>query len=182
MRSFVRISFYENSVVLTLALLFAAACGDGSHSQATSPQSFALRFQAVNAAQDVSCDKALLNLGTGKVKAQLQDFALYIHGLTFIKADGTTVEATLETNEWQAENVALLDFQDKADSCLGENKPTHVVIKGSIPNQEEFRALRFTLGVPPHLNHVDPASVKAPLNATHMFWSWQSGYKSMRLD
>ncbi|MDP2715032.1 MbnP family copper-binding protein [Rheinheimera sp.] len=42
--------------------------------------------------------------------------------------------------------------------------------------------LSFTLGVPAVLNHQDPLRAAAPLNQSDMFWSWQQGYKYLRLD
>lgn len=42
--------------------------------------------------------------------------------------------------------------------------------------------LRFTLGVPMDLNHQNPLLASAPLQQTDMHWSWQHGYKFLRLD
>lgn len=157
-------------------------CGNGSHTTVTVPQTFELRFHAVSGAQDVNCAQALTNMGTGHVTAHLQDLALFIHGLTFIKEDGSHIIANLDDNAFQSQNVALLDFQDRSDSCLGSSKPTHTILSGSIADATDIKSVQFTLGVPDALNHVDPQSVKTPLNATNMFWSWQGGYKSLRFD
>lgn len=143
---------------------------------------FELRFNAVSGTESVNCDQVLHQLGSSSANASLLDFSVFIHGLKFLRADGSSVEASLDSSEWQARNVALLDFQDRSDSCSGSIKPTNKSIRGSLPNKEDFVAIEFTLGVPPELNHVDPSSVEAPLNASNMFWSWQSGYKSMRID
>lgn len=43
-------------------------------------------------------------------------------------------------------------------------------------------SLVFTLGVPFELNHRNPLLAKAPLDDSGMFWTWQLGYKFMRLD
>src|SRR5690606_39726454 len=32
------------------------------------------------------------------------------------------------------------------------------------------------------LNHLDASTAPSPLNFTAMFWSWQSGYKFLRVD
>ena len=42
--------------------------------------------------------------------------------------------------------------------------------------------LRFTVGVPFAQNHQDQAAAPSPLNLTGMFWSWQSGYKFVRIE
>lgn len=171
-----------SSILLIAYTTVLAACGNGSHSTVSEPLNFELRFNAVSGSEVVNCDQVLHQLGSGSANASLLDFSVFIHGLKFLRADGSAVEASLEASEWQARNVALLDFQDKSDSCSGSIKPTNKSIRGSLPNKEDFVAVEFTLGVPPDLNHVDPSSVEAPLNASNMFWSWQSGYKSMRID
>lgn len=40
----------------------------------------------------------------------------------------------------------------------------------------------FTLGIPAELNHQNPLVAQAPLQQTDMHWSWQHGYKFLRLD
>ena len=42
--------------------------------------------------------------------------------------------------------------------------------------------MRFTLGVPQELNHADQAVAASPLNITGMWWSWQGGYKFLKID
>lgn len=42
--------------------------------------------------------------------------------------------------------------------------------------------LQFTLGVPAQQNHQDPLTARPPLNQSELFWSWQQGYKYLRLD
>lgn len=170
-----------------LGLVFAlvlSSCGDGSHTKVTAPTRFQLAFHASlgDRLRDVSCDTPLTELGTSKAQGELLDLALFVHGLTFLRADGSVIPATLDASEWQAENVVLLDFQNKSDSCSGAEKPINTVIKGEVENSEGIVGVRFVLGIPPALNHLDPATVKAPLNAPNMFWGWQGGYKAMRFD
>ncbi len=172
--------------VLSLLSLVSvlSSCSDGTSTSISSPSAFSLRFHAANGtlASDVSCDAKLLQLGTTKIDGELLDLAFFVHGLEFLKSDGSVVEAKLEDNAWQNQNVALMDFQDKGDNCSGDAKTTHTVITGEVSSLEDIVAVRFTLGIPPELNHVDPQSVEEPLNAANMFWSWQSGYKAFRFD
>lgn len=42
--------------------------------------------------------------------------------------------------------------------------------------------LSFSLGVPADLNHQNPLLAATPLQQTDMHWSWQHGYKFLRLD
>lgn len=45
-----------------------------------------------------------------------------------------------------------------------------------------YDGLTFTLGVPFEMNHGDPTVAASPLSVTSMFWSWQSGYRFVRID
>lgn len=42
--------------------------------------------------------------------------------------------------------------------------------------------LAFNVGVPLARNHQDPLQAKPPLNQSDMYWSWQQGYKYLRLE
>lgn len=42
--------------------------------------------------------------------------------------------------------------------------------------------LAFSVGVPLARNHQDPLQAKPPLNQSDMYWSWQQGYKYLRLE
>jgi uncharacterized repeat protein (TIGR04052 family) len=42
--------------------------------------------------------------------------------------------------------------------------------------------LSFSIGVPADLNHQNPLLAATPLQQTDMHWSWQHGYKFLRLD
>ncbi len=164
--------------------LFLLSCRNASSTNVSAPSSFTLRFHAVvgDSLTDVSCREKLTKLGLSEVNGDLLDLAFYIHDLQFIKADGSSVAPDLDENPWQNQNIALLDFQDRGDSCSGDAKTTHTSVTGQVSSLEGIVGVRFTLGIPPSLNHVNPQSVKEPLNAANMFWSWQSGYKSFRFD
>jgi uncharacterized repeat protein (TIGR04052 family) len=52
---------------------------------------------------------------------------------------------------------------------------------GTVP-AGDYDGIRFKMGVPFDLNHDNPATAPAPLQSTTMQWSWQSGYKFLRID
>lgn len=164
--------------------VLSTSCSNGTRTNVSAPVEFHLKFHASvgDLIPDVSCDTPLSDLGSSKVSGELLDLAFFVHGLEFIRADGSTVLAELSESEWQSQNVALLDFQNRSDSCAGELKPTNVSIQGRLADSEGITGVRFVIGMPSALNHIDPSTVKAPLNAANMFWSWQGGYKSMRVD
>ncbi|MFT6818557.1 MAG: putative repeat protein (TIGR04052 family), partial [Myxococcota bacterium] len=45
-----------------------------------------------------------------------------------------------------------------------------------------YDSFRYDVGVPFEDNHLDSASAPAPLNSPGMFWTWQGGYKFVRVD
>lgn len=118
------------------------------------------------------------------MSAQVLDFKFYVHDISAVTSDGGVYEIELYENEWQLPSLALLDFQDKSDSCSGEAKATHTAIQGKLPASVVANtvAIQFKLGVPAEQNHENQAVAVTPLNIAGMFWSWQSGYKFARMD
>ena len=49
-------------------------------------------------------------------------------------------------------------------------------------NLGSYTGLAFDIGVPFAQNHGDPTLAASPLNLTAMFWSWQAGYKFIKID
>lgn len=178
-------SFTPMGLCLTLA-----ACG-GSSSTDTSEQSdtstaMTIPFAGVfNSSNDtISCDADLSGLGTAGTNASLEDFRFYLHNIVVTTSQGRELPLTLDENDFQSGGVTLLDFQNRADKCAGDPKPTNTRITGSVPlrDAERVAGLSFTVGVPDDLNHQNTAAADSPLNVASLFWNWQAGYKFMRLD
>jgi uncharacterized repeat protein (TIGR04052 family) len=104
----------------------------------------------------------------------VQRLQLYVHDVALVGDDGAAHPLTLVPRApWQSQRVALLDFaaaQTQRD-----------VIEGSAPSRR-YTGVRFVVGVPFDLNHGNQLTAAAPLDRADMFWSWQSGYKFLRLD
>lgn len=62
------------------------------------------------------------------------------------------------------------------------NKTRQQHLKARVNTTRDLQGLGFTLGVPQALNHHNPLTAVAPLNDSAMFWSWQQGYKFLRID
>ncbi len=109
----------------------------------------------------------------------MSDFRFYVHAIALEDADGNYVPVTLDTNDWQSEGTALLDFED---GCSDFGDPgVNAVVRGTVPTGE-YDGIRFEMGVPFELNHRNPATSPSPLNRTAMQWNWQGGYKFLRID
>lgn len=178
--------------------LFLTACGGGSSSSsdatgtattavaAIAPTtSLTIPFAARSGTTSISCDATLTGLGTSGDSAKVRDFAFYVHNISLKTSDGKSITATLDDNSFQDPKygVALLDFQDKTDSCAGATKPTNkeVKLKAAV-DPATITGIEFTVGIPASTNHHNASTARTPYNRTGLFWAWQSGHKFMRLD
>lgn len=170
----------------TGAVVLMSACGGGSGGgveAVATDTALSVSFAAESGGTAISCDTTLTGLGLSGTDASLRDFRFYVHDLQLQTDQGRSLALQLEENTWQQQGVALLDFQDRVD-CTGDSKQTHERVTGTLALREgeSVNGLQFRLGIPQALNHADQAAAQSPLNVQSLFWSWQSGYKFMRLD
>ncbi|CAA0105733.1 Uncharacterised protein [BD1-7 clade bacterium] len=167
------------------SLMLAACSNDDNDDNGTETQTGTImQFAATSGDIAVNCDNKLTGLGEG-VEADLQSLAFYIHDVQLETDTNQIVDVKLATNDWQQENVALLDFTNRLDDCASADaKPTNSNVTGSyeLPEGAEVTGVRFKVGVPFELNHNDPAEADKPLNRADMFWNWQGGYKFLKAD
>jgi uncharacterized repeat protein (TIGR04052 family) len=97
---------------------------------------------------------------------------------------------------WQKLNLAQSPFQAHDTVLLGSNCRKAQQQTSLVENENwtiDFESnphvmlsqssrIRFNLGVPFEVNHLNPISQKSPLNLPSMFWVWQTGHKFMRLE
>jgi uncharacterized repeat protein (TIGR04052 family) len=103
---------------------------------------------------------------------------LYVSEVELLRGDGKWERLALtSTPTWQSERVALLDLTGAQPERRGEVTGT---MKGK--SRQSYAGVRFVVGVPFDLNHANPLSAGAPLNRAELFWSWQSGYKFLRVE
>lgn len=159
------------------------ACGGGTES-ASASRSISIAFQAYAGSTPINCAAALQGLGSHGTDATLADFKLFVHNVRLVTDEGIELPVTLdEIDGWQTDGIALLDFQDRFDSCDGDNKPVNTSIHGQVSDLPVvISGIRFTVGVPVSHNHINQATATAPLNTQAMFWSWQGGFKHIRFD
>ncbi len=163
----------------TFVALSALALGCGDESSATTtPQDVELSFAAVVGDQPFVCGNTYDNLGANDTSLVLSDFRFYVQEVELKNAAGAWVPVDLEENSFQNSGVALLDFEDCAP--MG-NEDLNGLVTGSLP-AGEYDGLRFTMGVPFEINHVNSATAPSPLNLSSLFWTWQGGYKFLRID
>jgi uncharacterized repeat protein (TIGR04052 family) len=165
-------------VLVAGALLTACA----ALARANETQHVSLRFDAVVSGEAFACGKSYDGIGTTRSHITPTDLRFYVSDVALIDASGQAVPVTLLQDEkWQYRDVALLDFEDGTGPCRNGTPATHEEVVGSVP-KAHYSGIRFTVGVPFELNHVDPTIAPSPLNLTAMFWVWQSGFRFFKLD
>lgn len=162
--------------VVAVFLFIAAGCGGDDSTDVE------LAFEANVAGSAVSCSTSYTNLGTSNASAQLADARLFVSGLQLRDQDGNWVAVELDESPFQHQDVALLDFEDGTAACADSGtSEINKVVTGTVADGT-YDAVRYDIGVPFALNHNNNATATAPLNVPGMFWTWQGGYKFVRVD
>lgn len=176
------ISYIIKKILIVTAMLLLSTTMLSGCLQNKQPTS--ISFQPVYENIALSCDNSFKQIVTGfeqeqQVKQwQYQQLQFFIHN----------VEVRTKSNGWQPWLMTKKDNQADGVALLGE-----VCNESKVQNhwQLELQPLsssavitniRFTLGVPFVLNHLNPLTQPSPLNDSSMFWGWQGGHKFMRAE
>lgn len=143
--------------------------GDGGIATTT------IRFKAADGdGKEWRCGSSNLRVGN-LTDVRPGDLRFYVYDVTLLASDGTSVPfALVDDGKWQHQGVALLDFEDATAECafviFGKAKSADVntELRGTPAAAGPFRGVRFTLGVPPSLNHTEVAIAPSPLSSTGM--------------
>lgn len=91
----------------------------------------------------------------------------YLSNVALVKRDGSEVKA---------EGLTLAEFKQ------GGSVQDVTVMKMDVP-AGDYAGIRFNVGVPRELNHLDAAKQQAPLGVgSGMYWSWNAGYIFYRFE
>ena len=157
--------------------------GEGGHGGQTGDNEWSIEFKLVSGGDEVSCGAPWDHVGTSRSEVQLRAFAFYVHDLKLIRDGGKREALELVADDaFQSSEVALLDFDDGTGRCAVGTAEQHSTLHLRGGTHDELVGLEFTLGVPQDLNHLDLAGATSPLNQPEMYWSWQGGYKFLRLE
>lgn len=141
-----------------------------------------LRFAAAVGDVPAACGRSYEGIGTTKSTISFVDFRFYVSNLRLLKADGSEQPVTLvQDGLWQLDDVALVDFENATGACANGTEQTRDVVEGQAP-VGRYVGVRFDLGLPFEKNHREATLQPSPLNLSRMFWSWNAGYKFMRMD
>jgi uncharacterized repeat protein (TIGR04052 family) len=155
--------------------------GSALASNAQSKQ-FTINFQGVVGDRVFDCRDTYEGIGTTGSKMTVSDFRFYVQDFRLIDKKGKETPLSLiKDGQFQTDKVALLDFENGLGSCTNGTKETNYSIRDTAP-KGRYVGLKFLIGVPEELNHLDPTLQPSPLNLARMMWSWQMGYKFVRID
>ena len=141
----------------------------------------------------LECGQTYDGVGASSSTIEARDVRFYVHDVQLVTADGEAVDLSLDSdNAFQLQypradgstgGVVLLDFTDMSSDWCSERGTgaTRGFVSGRAP-EGDYTGVRFTVGVPEEVNHVDGAVSEAPLNAYGMQWTWASGYRHMKVD
>jgi uncharacterized repeat protein (TIGR04052 family) len=161
--------------------LLTGLAGVSCSSAETNPD-FIVDFAPLVAGAKFSCSGNYEGIGTSKTSFRPLDFRMFVTNVSLVRQDGVEVPLQLTPDGvWQRGAFALLDFEDASGTCVGGTAATNMSVRGKAP-AGVYTGVAFTLGIPDAENHLDAATAPAPLNAPGMWWSWQGGYKYVRLD
>jgi len=141
-----------------------------------------INFQAVVGDKAFDCRETYEGIGTTNSKMSVTDFKFYVQDVRLVDKKGKETPVNLTNDgKFQTEKVALLDFENGEGTCTNGTKELNTAIRGTVP-KGKYSGVKFTIGVPEELNHLDPTLQPSPLNFTRMMWSWQLGFKFARID
>ena len=166
-----------------LSLIFAAtaACGEPDGDPLIT-QPVTITFEAKLGDRPFACGASYDGLGVAASTLTPSDLRFYVSNVRLIDAEGNERGVALVQDEvWQLDDVALLDFEDRTGPCANGTTATNTQIVGRAP-AGDYVGIVFDLGVPDALNHQDSPTMPSPLNLSALWWSWQGGYKFMRLE
>jgi len=169
-------------LLMILICLLAPGAKFQQAGASSNAQPVRFRFEGRLAGRPFACGKLYPDVGTGATTVTPADLRFFVSSFEMVDGQGRASPVSLDQDGvWQYKSLALIDLEDGTGECRNGNAATHAEITGSVP-QGRYTGIRFTVGVPFELDHLDPAEAPSPLNMTAMFWTWQSGYKFIRAE
>lgn len=145
------------------SLLLLSGCSPSKHNAPDNVLSLQLHFNG----EVLSCSSHIKPLGTQWQLSQLQMY------LSRFELDGKPLLLDPTLVHQQAQLALLGTVCNAQENSSWQLSFTRPLSHGT---------LSFYLGVPEAYNHRNPLQAVSPLNQSDMYWSWQQGYKYLRLE
>lgn len=111
----------------------------------------------------------------------LTDLRFYISDPQLADADGRYHDVRFATEfSWQNDAVAFIDLETGRESCADGTEQVFDRVIG-VARARDYKGLRFTIGVPFRLNHVNPETAPPPLDEPSMQRRESSGFMFFRV-
>jgi len=114
-----------------------------------------------------------------------QQLQMYVSNVELFEKESGWKLWPMKVTPYQHSNVALLGSycgNDQQINAQSKENTNWQIILEPILTQRVATKIRFTLGVPFELNHLNPLTQPSPLNVSSMFWVWQTGHKFLRVE
>ena len=155
----------------------AVTTADGGSDASSDDVLVTLNFKGKLGSEELACDRTFSGVGSTRATVKVKDFRFFVNDLALVNESGADVPVMLvDGGNFQAQNVALIDFTDAKGSCASAGTDVNTVITGRVP-RGSYTGIKFSTGVPEQLNHGDPALAPAPLKAPGLSWDWLQGYR-----
>ncbi|MFN8112002.1 MAG: metallo-mystery pair system four-Cys motif protein [Solirubrobacterales bacterium] len=174
-------------LTVTLAAALMAAPGFATANKPAKTKKVDIEFAATAGKAPVSCSKPIAGLGSTDQTADLRDLRFYVTDVELIGKSGKAVPVKLSggapfTLKSSKGDVTLIDLENGKGACAEEGtRAMNSHLRGTVP-AGKYVGAKWTVGVPPKLNHSDVVGAKAPLNLTAMAWNWQYGRKFVKIE
>jgi uncharacterized repeat protein (TIGR04052 family) len=174
-------NLFRASLVALAAGCTLACADDDSSAEPEHLSEVAVGFSLVVNDAPFLCGDEYEDVGEPPLPFKMTDARFYLHDVSLLHERRGWLPLELDRGTFQAQNLALLDFENGCGPDGTEEM--HTTLSGSVASPDrDFVGLRFTLGVPPGENFIDLTGAAPPLDVTGMFWTWQVGYKYVKLD
>ena len=157
---------------------------DAAADSAPAGDAVTIRFAARVGAQPFSCAQTYPMMGMNNSTWTPKDFRFYVHDVRLVTGAGEVPVSIDTVGAFQGQGVALLDFENRSGACAEGTTETNSEIRGRVAGAlpANITGIKFKLGVPFAANHQEPSSAAAPLNLSAMWWTWNAGYKFLKID
>ncbi len=174
---------FSGRTAALLVPVLLVACDEETEPPSETRREVSIQFAAQVGAEPFSCGATFSGLGTAATRVAPLDFKMYVHAVRLVRQTGEEVPVELEDDgTWQRDGAVLLDFEDGTGTCATGSSDTNLKVVGTVPDHDDYKSVRFVLGLPESLNHLDAATAPAPFNVPGMWWAWKGGYKFVRMD
>ena len=141
-----------------------------------------IRFRATVGDAEFACGEVYNHQGTTDTTVVPQDLRFFVEKVRLIDADDNEVPLVMDDRPpFQTNDVALLDFEDGTAACTNGNVELNRTITGKAP-PGNYVGVVFSMAVPEDLNHSDPTTLPAPLQAGGMTWGWLFGFRFLKAE